>query len=146
TFTLSLHDALPISKNVPELKVADTSNLVGGERSFFIKTGPNGTTVDAHASANAEHVNFEAKLGPFGLFVADGAASVGGNISVKLIDANGTGRLVLVGFGDGAVMSDLGRIGAFLGLSAASVSTLQDGSGSQDGVQALTVNAKAPVT
>ncbi|OLD92029.1 MAG: hypothetical protein AUG84_02425, partial [Chloroflexi bacterium 13_1_20CM_4_66_7] len=145
-YTITFSGTTYGAKNVPELKVADTSNLVGGERSFFIKTGPNGTTVDAHASANAEHVNFEAKLGPFGLFVADGAASVGGNISVKLIDANGTGRLVLVGYGDGSVMSDLGRIGAFLGLSAASVSTLQDGSGSQDEIQALTVNAKAPFT
>src|ERR1051325_10333004 len=72
--------------NVSQL-TADISNTVGGERTFFLKTGPSGTSIDASASASGNNLNFEAKLGPFGLFVNNGSASLGGQIHVGLLDA-----------------------------------------------------------
>ncbi|TMC55346.1 MAG: hypothetical protein E6J20_00705 [Chloroflexi bacterium] len=71
----------------------------------------------------------------------NGAASVGGKLHIGLRDADGDGRLVLVGYGPNGVISDLGRIGAFLGISSVTSSILRDGSSDSatDEVAAITV-------
>ena len=115
--------------DVKEL-TADTSNTVGGERAFYLKTGLSGTTIEAHANASGTNLNFEAKLGPFGLFVKNGSASIGGDISIGLQDAMGNGRLVILGYGNDGVFTDLGRIGAFLGITSTTAAILRDGSSS----------------
>src|SRR6185312_13259352 len=68
---------------------ADTSSTVGGERSFFLKTGVGGTSIDDSATASGTNLSFEAKIGPFGLFVKNGSASIGGAINIGLQDAAG---------------------------------------------------------
>src|SRR5207253_306188 len=124
--------------NVKQL-TADTSKTVGGERSFFLKTGTGGTSIDAKASASGTDLNFEAKVGPFGLFVKNGSVSLGGEIHIGLLDATGNGRLVLLGYGNSGVFTDLGRIGAFLGISSTTAAILRDGGPSVNEVAAVTV-------
>ncbi|TMD63408.1 MAG: hypothetical protein E6I84_15745 [Chloroflexi bacterium] len=63
-------------------------------------------------------MKFEAKLGPFGLFVNNGTAGIGADITLGLKDVRGNGRLVLLGYGGSGVESDLGRIGDFLVFNA----------------------------
>ena len=57
--------------NVSQL-AADAAHLTGGDtRSFFLQTGDDGTKFSATVTASATSLNFQAKLGPFGLFVKE---------------------------------------------------------------------------
>ena len=97
--------------------------LTGSERSFFLKTGTgdHDTHLDLTASAAGTNLNFNARLGPFGLFIKDGTASLGGTIRLNFLDGPHSGHFNLVGFGDGGVSSDLGSIGDFIGAGSVCV-------------------------
>ncbi len=112
TFTITFQGALAHT-DVPQLQI-DDGNL-SGKRVFFIKTGPTGTHLHFDARASVANLNFVARIGPFGLFVKNGSASIGANLELSLIDFNANGRLVLVGFGGDGVSSDLGSLGSFVG-------------------------------
>ena len=81
--------------------------------SFFIKTGVGGTGFTASASAAVNNLNFQAKVGPFGLFVKDGHAAIGASISAHLVDVGGTGRFEILHFAPGTFTSDFSNIAAF---------------------------------
>src|SRR5439155_3003652 len=69
TYTIEFTGALA-NLDLPQLSI-DTGNLTG-TRAFFIKTGTfadGGTAFHAEATASATDLSFEARLGPFGLFV-----------------------------------------------------------------------------
>jgi len=93
---------------LPMVQVDDSD--LHGQRSFFIKTGPSGTSVHLDASASASNLNFVARIGPFGLFVKNGSAAIGGAVNLSLNDPHNNGRLILVDFGGDGVGSDLGNI------------------------------------
>src|SRR5262249_9504924 len=76
---------------------------------FFLRTGANGTTFTAQANATASSLAFKAALGPFGIFVNNGSAAVGGQFGFQLQNADGDGKLVLFGADD-----DLGDLGDFV--------------------------------
>ena len=81
--------------------------------SFFIKTGTDGTAFSASASAAVNNLNFQAKIGPFGLFVKDGHAAIGASISAHLFNVGGTGRFEILHFAPGTFTSDFSNIAAF---------------------------------
>jgi len=93
-----------------DLNLAFGFDLTGDDKAMFIRTADTGIT--ARAEAVGTGLEFGAKIGPFGLFVVDGEAGVNGLIDIGLVDADGDGRLVLVGISDG-VTNDLGHLGDF---------------------------------
>ena len=128
-FNLSLGDLLPAPFS--SLVGLDTSGSLGVDASFDFKldmgldlTGTNSTRgffidvvnseVDAQAHFHGTNLAFNASLGPVGVFVKNGSASLDGTFNIKLADADGDGRLYLLGFGGSGVSSDLDHIGAFL--------------------------------
>ena len=127
TYTITFDSSLG---NVTQL-MGDGSALTGTTHSFYINTGPSDTAthLDLTASAAGQNLNFHAMLGPFGLFVKDGSASLGGTIRLNLTDGSTRhdSKLNLVAFGDGAVTSDLTHITDFIG--AASICMNPQGSG-----------------
>ena len=86
-------------------------DLEGADKGFFIDVDD--TSLVATASASGTNLEFEARLGPFGLFVKNGSASAGATITVGLVDADGDGRLYIFGLPGGAT-SDLGHLGNFV--------------------------------
>ena len=66
----------------------DGGSLTGSENAFFLKTGngPDATHLTLTAQAAGTNLNFHAMIGPFGLFVKDGSASLGGTIQLNLTD------------------------------------------------------------
>ena len=105
------------------LDLADTDEIVGDERGFFIDV--NNTGISASASASGENLEFNAQLGPFGLFVIDASAALAGQIDLSLLDPEGTGRLVLVGaHGSGVDVddgTDLDNLGSFVDASSITI-------------------------
>ncbi|HET7129920.1 MAG TPA: hypothetical protein VFJ93_12675, partial [Gaiellaceae bacterium] len=102
----------------------DGAQLTGTQKSFYLKTGDgdHDTHLDLTASAAGTNLNFNARLGPFGLFVKDGSASLGGTIRLHFLDGpRSDGRFNLIGYGDGAVSSDLGAIGDYIGADSVCV-------------------------
>ncbi len=87
-------------------------------KQFFVNVGPTGTRLVANASVSGTDLDFEARLGPFGLFVRDGSASAGAGITVKLVDGGASttdGKLILLGYSTGSgLTSDLGQLGTFV--------------------------------
>ena len=84
TYTITFSSSLG---NVTQL-VGDGAALTGTTHSFYVNTGPgnDATHLDLTASAAGQNLNFHAMLGPFGLFVRDGSASLGGTIRLHLTD------------------------------------------------------------
>jgi hypothetical protein len=75
------------------------------------------TYLSASAKAYGEDLDFEAALGPVGLFVFDGAADLTAEFGVKLKDGGSSdtdGRLNLVAYGDGTLGTDLTSLGSFI--------------------------------
>jgi len=90
-------------------------DLAGSDKSFFIDV--NETSLTASASAFGNNLEFEASLGPVGVFVVGGSASIGGTFAVDLVDAGASSsddRLVLIAFDGGSVTTDLGDLLDFL--------------------------------
>ena len=77
-----------ITGGTPSLFSVDGTSLTGSQRSFFLKTGSgdDDTHLDLTASAAGTNLNFNARLGPFGLFIKDGSASLGGTIRLNFLD------------------------------------------------------------
>ncbi|HET6572537.1 MAG TPA: hypothetical protein VFG68_02965, partial [Fimbriiglobus sp.] len=75
-----------------------------------------GTQFNANASASGSGLDFTAQLGPFGLFVIGGSASLSGTFEAKLND-DGDGRLVLVSLGAGGPASELSNLVSVLSLT-----------------------------
>jgi hypothetical protein len=99
-------------------------DLTGSNKGYFLRTGVGGTSLDATASASGNNLEFNAKLGPFGLFVVNGCASLNGHVNLHLLDPHGNGRLVLAGWDGSGVTSDLGNLGSFVGSNSIDVSGL----------------------
>ena len=112
-----------ITGGTQSLYSVDGTALTGSERSFFLKTGSgdHDTHLDLTASAAGTNLNFDARLGPFGLFIKDGSASLGGTIRLNFLTGPHSGRFNLVSFGDGTITSDLGSIGDFIGAGSVCV-------------------------
>ncbi|HSB85601.1 MAG TPA: hypothetical protein VLD86_04800, partial [Ilumatobacteraceae bacterium] len=87
-------------------------DLSGADKGFFIDVA--GTHLTATASAVGNNLEFEASLGPVGVFVQGGSASLEGEFDVNLVNADSDGRLVLAGFDGSGVSSDLGHLLSFL--------------------------------
>jgi Ca2+-binding RTX toxin-like protein len=90
-------------------------DLIGvgtNDAGFFIDV--NDTKVTATASAFGRDLDFEAMLGPVGVFVFDGEAELNGLFEVKLKDFKDNGRLNLLAFDGSGLSSDLGDLGSFL--------------------------------
>jgi Ca2+-binding RTX toxin-like protein len=96
-------------------------DLAGANKGFFLRTGSSGTSLDASASASGNNLDFDAKLGPFGLFVTNGSGSLAGDINVHLLDPHSNGRLVLVGWNGSSVTSDLANLSNFVGADSITV-------------------------
>ena len=88
--------------------------------SFFVKTGngANGTKFTASATASATNLNFEAKIGPFGIFVKNGVASIGVQAQAYL-DSSVSDKFVIVGYGPQGLTTDFSRLSSFIKLTAA---------------------------
>ncbi|MEX2645398.1 MAG: choice-of-anchor D domain-containing protein [Gaiellaceae bacterium] len=94
-------------------------DLEGTDKGFFIKTGSTGTKLVATASASGSNLEFEARLGPFGLFVKNGSASAGASIEIKLNNAgSNTGHAdrlyIFTTLPGSTATSDLGHLGDFV--------------------------------
>ena len=119
TYTIVFDNSVDLTK----LSV-DGGLLTGTQDSFFIKTGPgdDATHLDLTATAAGQNLDFEARIGPFGLFVENGSASLGGTIRLNLLpgphNGNDANKLFLVSYGDGAVSSDLGSLTDFIGANS----------------------------
>ncbi len=95
-----------------------------GARSVFMRTGTNtgtntGTGLALSASASASDLDFNAQVGPFGLFVIDGTADLAAAFGLHFVDNDADDRLVLVDFDDGA---DTDALSEFLAGATASLS------------------------
>lgn len=66
-----------------------------------------GTRLTASASATGTNLDFSAQIGPFGLFVTDGSASLNGSFAVKLL--NDDDKLYLASF-NGGPASEIGEL------------------------------------
>ena len=101
-------------------------NITSGSAGVFMKTGSNGTSFTAQFSATGYDLAFKAKLGPFGIFIDRGHASVAGTLSVALGEYKGSDdrgtqprdQLYLIGYADKTVSSDIGRIADFVDSNA----------------------------
>ncbi|MFN2611440.1 MAG: hypothetical protein ABR507_11310 [Actinomycetota bacterium] len=93
-------------------------DTTGTDKSVFIKTGALGTALIIDAGAAANDLSFEARVGPFGLFVKHGSAAVGGTLNLHLLDPHSNGRMVLLGLSGSSVTSDVGSFGSFIGTSS----------------------------
>jgi hypothetical protein len=83
-------------------------DLEGPDKSFFVDVDE--TSLTASARAFGENLAFEAGLGPVGVFVIGGSASLDGSFTVDLLDAGASdsdGRLILLGFDGNNLSSDL---------------------------------------
>ncbi len=110
----------------------DGGNLTGSQNAFFLKTGDgaDATHLTLTAQATGQNLNFHAMVGPFGLFVKDGSASLGGTISLHLLDGpRGDGHLNLIAFGGSGFQSDLGSIGDYIDTSSVCLNPHSNGSG-----------------
>jgi Ca2+-binding RTX toxin-like protein len=87
-------------------------DLLGANKGFFIRT--DATSLTASASASGSNLNFSGMLGPLGLFVKGGSASLDANFSASMFDHNGNQRFNLVALGDGSLDTDLDDIGSFI--------------------------------
>ncbi|MGH9259202.1 MAG: hypothetical protein ACRD08_04770, partial [Acidimicrobiales bacterium] len=88
-------------------------DLSGPDKAFFLVTDDSttpgvkeGTKLSASAGASGDNLEFTAQLGPFGLFVVGGSASLDGAIDIFLVDP-GEQRFDLVTFGGSGVTFDL---------------------------------------
>src|SRR5262249_23640980 len=128
TYTITFDNSLG---NVTQL-TADGSSLTGTEHDLFLKTGDGDTAthLDLTASVTGTDLNFHAMIGPFGLFIVDGSAALGGILRFHLLtDANKStdqDHLNLVGFGGGGFTSDLGNIGDFIGADSVCIFPARD--------------------
>jgi hypothetical protein len=86
-------------------------DLSGPDKGVFIRT--DATHVMATATASGADLEFGATLGPHGIFVIGGMASLDGAIRLVLDDPDDDQRLELLRFDGGP--SDLGRLGEFFG-------------------------------
>lgn len=90
-------------------------DLDGDDKAFFIDVA--GTSLSAGASAFGNNLEFEASLGPVGVFIIGGEADLAASFSIDLIDAGASssdGRLILAGFGGSGLTSDLPSLFNFL--------------------------------
>jgi Ca2+-binding RTX toxin-like protein len=90
-------------------------DLEGSDKAFFIDVA--NTSLSASASAFGNNLEFEAALGPVGVFVIGGSANLAGTFDVNLLDKGASeidGRLILAGFDGNVVTSDLGSLLSFL--------------------------------
>ena len=93
-------------------------DIVGEDKGFFIDVDE--TYLDASARAYGNNLDFDAQLGPIGIYVVDGAAHLTGKFGIKLTDAgvsNTDDRLYILGYGDGSFTSDLDDVGDFIDTS-----------------------------
>ena len=100
-------------------------DLEGDDKGFFVDTTQ--TMLKARAQAFGRNLNFNASLGPLGVFVRDGAASIDGNISLaltKATDINADGRLYLLGFDGNKVNTKLDDIGEILKTDASGLGSV----------------------
>jgi len=110
----------------------DGGALTGSQNAFFLKTGngPDATHLTLTAQATGTNLNFHAMIGPFGLFVKNGSASLGGTIQLNLTDGpRSDGHFNLIAFGGGGFQSDIPSIGDFIGLQSVCLNPHGDGSG-----------------
>ena len=110
--TGSGHDfQIEFTSGLAHTDIVEVSVATSG--AFFIKTGNSGTGFTASASAAVNDLNFQAKIGPFGLFVKNGHAAIGASIGAHLVDADGDGQFVILGFGPNGLVTDFDHIGSF---------------------------------
>ena len=109
-FTIEFINSLA-DKDVPAIKVATSG-------AFFVKTGNDGTAIDLSASVTGSNLNFNAKLGPLGIFITNGSASIGADLNGHLINVGGTGRFDLVSYNDGVFTTDIGDLGSYFGAAS----------------------------
>ena len=93
-------------KNVAELKIPASG-------AFFVKTGVGGTNIDLKASVTGTNLNFNAKLGPLGIFITNGSASLGAELNGHLLDTSG--NLNIVSYDVTGFHTDLSSLGSFFG-------------------------------
>jgi hypothetical protein len=79
-----------------DLDLAFGVDLTGNDKSFFLRLDDTG--FEASARAAVSDLDFSARLGPFGIFVIDGDASLDAGIGLDLTDADDDQRLELVRF------------------------------------------------
>src|SRR5207302_5993210 len=60
----------------------DLDGSEGTSKGFFLRVGSTGTKLSASASVAGTNLAFDARLGPFGLFVINGNASAGAGIDL----------------------------------------------------------------
>jgi hypothetical protein len=108
-----------------DLSLALGLDLLGGDdlAAFFLDVDE--TYLAASARAYGSNLDFEAALGPIGLFIIDAEASITGEFGVKLADPNENGRLNLIAFGGSSVSSDLVNLGSFLDTAIHTAGTLR---------------------
>jgi len=90
-------------------------DLEGADKAFFLDVEK--TYLVASAKAYGTDLDFEAALGPVGLFVIGGSAEMAAEFGVKLDDAGVSdtdGRLNLIAYGDGGLDTDLDDLGDFI--------------------------------
>src|SRR5262249_39048913 len=93
--SLSASGNLDLSASI-DLALKLGLDLGSPTKSLFIKTGAMGTGLHADLTADGNALNFDAQIGPFGLFVIGGSAHLNGHIDVTLNDPDNDGRFNLV--------------------------------------------------
>ncbi len=105
--------------NVATLVAEHVETLTGSQRSFFVKTGTNGTKLILDATAAGTNLDFQARIGPFGLFVKGGTASVGGHAELSLLPGpRNDNRFIIAAFDGSSVTTDIPNIGQFFGAAS----------------------------
>ncbi|HXV76086.1 MAG TPA: calcium-binding protein, partial [Candidatus Polarisedimenticolaceae bacterium] len=96
-----------------ELNLGLGLDLLGDDKGFYIRT--DATNLTASASASGSNLNFSGMIGPLGLFVKGGSASLDAEFSASMADPNGNGRFNLVALGENLSFdTDLDEIGNFI--------------------------------
>lgn len=96
-------------------------DLAGASPGFYLKTGETGTRIVMGATATGNDLDFSAQLGPFGVFVLGGQASIAASATAALLDPDEDGRLDLVAYNDASFTSDVSRLSDFVGTSSITV-------------------------
>src|SRR3989441_3589706 len=130
--------------NVAQI-TANTSSLTTG--TVVINTKREGSAVD-----EVETLRVKATAGTFTVTYDDGTTHTTPDLQVGISqgdmqtalrnlvgDSNVNGRLVVLGYGNSGVFTDLGRIGAYLGISSTTTAVLRDGDSTNNEVAAVTV-------
>ena len=84
----------------------------GPAAGFFLRTADTG--LNAYARAFGNDLEFDAQLGPLGIFVKEGMAALDLEFELGLANPDGDGRLDLIELSGSELGSDIGRIGEFI--------------------------------